>query len=364
MELFQTDIGAKAFGNRGAYYFSRLRDDQKKIYASLQSGIRNYVKSIKLPMRPASELSLIYRAVLADNPLFFYTAAFRWQTDLCKQRNIVFPDYEYSRADRNAYTAAIYDHLRIYDAVKGKSDREKEQFVHDYCLEHFTYGDGGSISHTALGLILHKTAVCEGIAKYVKVVLDYLGVGCLVVSGKAQTSFCCDKTEECARNSASCRDATGNHAWDSVSRRDKTEDHAWNIVKVDGKTYHLDVTFDMIVKNRLPRYDYFNLCDDDIRKDHSIVSDVPECATAGRDYYSLNAMAVHGKNGLENYIAHRVKNGEQVIVVKLIGAEQAKDICNKVMQAAGQAYTKVKGAGVSVEMNYNPSQMVFEINFR
>lgn len=364
MELFPTGIGAKASGNRGAYYFSRLRDDQKKIYASLQSGIRDYVESIKLPMRPASELLLIYRAVLADNPLFFYTAAFRWQTDLCKQRNIVFPDYEYSRADKNAYTAAIYDHLRIYDAVKGKSNREKEQFVHDYCLEHFTYGDRGSISHTALGLILHKTAVCEGLAKYVKVVLDYLGVSCLVVSGKAQTSFCCDETEDYARDNASCRGETEERARDSASCRNETEDHAWNIVKVDGKTYHLDVTFDMIVKNRLPRYDYFNLCDDDIRKDHIIVGDVPECITAGQDYYSLNAMTVHGKNGLENYIAHKVKNGENVIVVKLIGAEQAKALCNKVMQAAGQSYTKVKGAGVSVEMNYNPSQMVFEINFR
>lgn len=349
MELVQTGSRAKASAGGGAYYFSRLKNDQKKIYISLRSGIRDCAKSISLPVCPAGELSSIYRAVLADNPLFFYTAAFRWQTDPCSRRNIVFPDYGYSRADIDAYTAAAREHLRRYDAVKGKSSREKEQLVHDYCLEHVTYGDMGGISHTALGVILHGTAVCEGVANYVKLVLDYLGVGCLVVSGKAQTSFRGDMTEAHARSSASCREGA--------------EGHAWNIVRVDGKTYHLDVTFDMVFKNRLPRYDYFNLCDDDIRKDHSFAGEVPECATEGEDYYSLNDMVVQGKNGLEDYIARKLRNGEKGIVVKLAGAAWTKALCDKVIQTAAQAYTKVKGSGVSMEVSYNPARMVFEIDF-
>lgn len=321
--------------DNGNYYYNRLTGEQKKIYTSLQSGIRGCSKSIKLPMRPANELSLIYQAMLADNPMFFYTNGFRWQTDTYKQKNIVFPNYEYSRADINTYKNAIYDHLQVYDVVKGKNDREKELFVHNYCSEHFAYGDIGGESHTVLGLILHKTAVCEGIAKYIKVALDYLGVSCLVVSGKAQSPLYYDKMKS----------------------------HAWNIVKVDGNTYHLDITFDMTVKKNLTRHDYFNLCDDEIRKDHIIVSDVPKCVTAGKDYYTFNDMAVQGKNGLENYIVRNIESGKKTIIVKLVGASPTQDICDKVMQVAGDAYMKVNDSGVSLEVSCNLSQLVFEINY-
>jgi len=334
MGLFQIGIGARVSGY--GYYYSRLTDEQKKIYVTLQSGISGCSKRIKIPMRPANEISLVYRAVLADNPMFFYTTRFSWQTDTYKQKNLVIPNYEYSRMDISTYTTAIYDHLRVYDAIKGKSDKEKEQFVHDYCSKHFAYGDIGNESHTVLGLVRHKTAVCEGIANYVKVALEYIGVSSLVVSGKAQSSL----------------------------YYDKMENHAWNIVKVDGPTYHLDVTFDMTVRDKLTRYDYFNLCDDDISKDHVIVSDVPKCVTANKDYYTYNDMFAKGKTGLENYIIRKVKNGEKTIIVKLVGTSQTKDICDKVMQVAGQAYMNVKGSGVSLEVNYNPSQLVFEINYK
>lgn len=331
-----TGLFGDVSANNGNYYYSRLTDDQKRVYASVQSGIQSYSKRIKLPMRPANELTMLYRAVLADNPLFFYVAGVQWQTDTYKQKNIVSPDYGYSQADISTYTSEIYNHLRIYDTVKNKSDKEKELFVHDYCSEHFTYGDADAESHTVLGLILHKTAVCEGIAKYIKVVLDYLGVSCLVVSGKAQSPLYYDKMET----------------------------HAWNIVKVDGSAYHLDVTFDMTLKNNLTRHDYFNLCDDDIRKDHVIVGDVPKCVTVGKDFYTSNNMAARGKNGLENYLIRNIKSGKKTIIVKLVGTAPSEDICDKVMQVAGQAYTKATGSGVSLEMSSNLGQMVFEINYK
>ena len=335
IERLLTGLFGNVAADNSGYYYSRLTDEQKKIYVALQTGIRGCSKRIKLPMRPANELSLIYHAVLADNPMFFYATGFQWQTDNYKQKNTIIPNYEYSRADINTYTNAIYEHFRMYDAVKGKGDREKEQFVHDYCSENFAYGDMGSVSHTVLGLVLHKTAVCEGIANYVKVALEYLGVSSLVVSGKAQSPL----------------------------YYDKMENHAWNIVKVDGATYHLDLTFDMTIKDKLTRYDYFNLCDDDIRKDHVIVSDVPKCVTAGKDYYTFNDMAAQGKKGLENYITRKVKSGEKTIIVKLAGAENTNDICDKVMKVAEQAYMNVKNTGVSLGMSYNLSQMVFEINY-
>jgi transglutaminase/protease-like cytokinesis protein 3 len=139
------------------------------------------------------------------------------------------------------------DRLRVFDTVKGKSDLDKELYVHDYCLTNFTYEYApDDYSYTILGPILRNTAVCEGIAKYVKLALDYLGVKSIVVSGKAK-----------------------NPLDDSIN-----ETHAWNIVEIEYRTFHLDVTFDMTVKAKINRYDYFNLCDDDIEKDHTTIGKI------------------------------------------------------------------------------------------
>ncbi|MCL2080087.1 MAG: hypothetical protein FWH17_09695 [Oscillospiraceae bacterium] len=318
------------------YYYNQLTGEQKHIYQIIIAGIMVFSKKIKMPLRPVNELSKIWSYIMRDNPLLFYVSSFACQNDLYKQKCVFIPEYRYEPSRIKETMDAVVSNLQVFGAVKGRSDLEKEQFVHDYCSEHFSYGDIGDESHTILGSILHKTAVCEGIANYVKAVLDYLGVGSIVVSGKAQSPF----------------------------YHDKMENHAWNIVKADGAACHLDVTFDMTIKNKHIRYDYFNLCDDDIRKDHVIVGNVPKCTTAGKDYYTYNDMAAQGKNGLENYIARKVKSGDKTIIVKLAGAENVNDICDKVMKVAGQTYANIKGSGVSLEINANISQSVFEINFK
>ena len=84
--------------------------------------------------------------------------------------------------------------------------------------------------------------VCEGIAKAVKVLLDALGVWCVI---------------------AIC----GNNPEKGIKYR-----HTWNIVKIGGTYYHLDATFDNTLgKDRETseiRYDYFNLDDSQIFRDH------------------------------------------------------------------------------------------------
>ena len=46
--------------------------------------------------------------------------------------------------------------------------------------------------------------------------------------------------------------------------------HTWNIVRINGKYYHLDATFDNTLGNdkKEIRYDYFNLDDQQIFRDH------------------------------------------------------------------------------------------------
>lgn len=232
------------------YYYTRCTAEQKAIYNALLSGIRKRSEKVKLPMRPINEMSMVFNRVLLDNPIIFYTSSFGTTNDMYKKRCLVRPEYKYTQSFTKASTATVANYLQALDTAKGKSDLDKELFVHDYCLNNFRYDDTfGDYSDSILGPILNKTAHCEGIAKFVKLALDYLGVKCLVVSGKARDP-----------------------APDS-----KIGGHAWNIVSIDGENYHLDVTFDIALKGKTNRYDYFNLSDGEIKKDHIIIDDVPKC---------------------------------------------------------------------------------------
>ena len=98
--------------------------------------------------------------------------------------------------------------------------------------------------------------VCEGIAKAVKVLCDALGLWCMIV-------IC------------------GNNPEKGIKYR-----HTWNIVKLGGKYYHMDVTFDNSLSHDGIRYDYFNLDDKNIFRDHEpLIAPAPHCTDGDHFYY-------------------------------------------------------------------------------
>jgi len=319
------------------YYFSRLTEEQKKIYKELLAGIRACKKEIKMPIRPINEISMIFSFILLDNPILFYVSTFSMSSDLYKKKCAIAPEYNYARSEINESKNKIMKHLAMFDTIMNKRNDEKELIVHDYCLDNFSYDYSFSdYSYSVLGPVLSKKAVCEGIAKFAKLAFDYLGVKSLVVSGKAK-----------------------NPAQDS-----KMEGHSWNIVKINGKTYHLDVTFDMTVKNQANRYDYFNLSDDEIKKDHVIINDVPTCSTTGNDYYSANSLTISSIAELDNYIGKALRQGKRSILVKIANEKYTDAAVNRVMVIAQRQYSRIHTGGTMVETSYNSSQMVFEIDFK
>jgi len=87
------------------------------------------------------------------------------------------------------------------------------------------------------------------------------------------------------------------------------EAHAWNLVKVDGKWYHLDTTWNDPLPNRVgaASYDYFLVTDSQLNKDHTWVkADYPTATSTKYSYmhnvhfaYQLNN-AVYFSNTADN----------------------------------------------------------------
>lgn len=111
--------------------------------------------------------------------------------------------------------AAIYKEI-IKD---GMSDKEKVTAIHDYLIYHADYTANGDLSqasmwnHSVAGLVLDGSAVCDGYARSFYLFCKAAGLECEYVGG-----YGLPKTEDSS--------------------------HAWNRVKVDGKWYYVDCTWD------------------------------------------------------------------------------------------------------------------------
>ncbi|MFJ7983062.1 transglutaminase domain-containing protein [Lysinibacillus xylanilyticus] len=138
-----------------------------------------------------------------------------------------------------------------------KTDFEKVKSINDYIVSNTTYGTKTKASpHSAYALLMEGQAVCQGYALIAYRMLEQAGFDVKYVVGNVN----------------------GNEA------------HAWNLVKVDGKWYHLDTTWNDPLPNRFgaSSYDYFLVTDAQLKKDHEwIASDYP-AATSTKYSYMQN----------------------------------------------------------------------------
>lgn len=143
-------------------------------------------------------------------------------------------------------------------------DYEKELALHDYIVNNAEYNmayyEENSVpddEHTAYGVLIKGTGVCSSYAKAMHKLLDMVGIESYFVSGNAGG-----------------------------------EPHAWNIVNIQGRYYHLDLTWNDPVMNdgsHILSHDYFNLSDDQMSKDHSWNwEEYPKCTSKMYSYENIS----------------------------------------------------------------------------
>ena len=106
-------------------------------------------------------------------------------------------------------------------------------------------------------------------------------------------------------------DLSGNASSDTL--------HAWNMVKIDGKSYYVDLTWDINLSDKnIIRHDYFNLTDMDIAIDHTIDKNLPSCKAYDDNYFYKNGLVVTKKAGLQQIVADKIKKGENAVEFKIL----------------------------------------------
>lgn len=170
---------------------------------------------------------------------------------------------------------------QIMQSCKTDSDYQTVVNYHDYIVSHTKYGflsgEEEKLSYTAYGALLRETAVCNGYAEAMEL---------LLLCSDIDTYMAVGFTPDGA--------------------------HAWNIVLIDGEWYHVDTTWDDPVdadsgnESGNGTHVYLNVNDEVMKKTHTWnQSAYPECVSMVDNYYIREHISFSTVQELSTYISTR-----------------------------------------------------------
>lgn len=269
------------------YYFNLLNKEQQKAYYAMKEGLLALKDSFMVPKLSGRELSDIYFMIRLDHPEIFYTVTFTYRYYEDSTNVELMPEYLFTRDKIKEHKKALESRVeKLSMKAKDLSDKDKELYIHDFMVNNVKYDKlKKEYSHEIIGALGNGVAVCEGIAKAVKILCDRLNIYCVIALAEANPEK-------------------------NIKYR-----HAWNIVKIEGKYYHLDATFDNnLSEGELVRHDYVNLSDKQIFRDHEkLVWRMPPCEDGDHFYYKENKVSWTTLEEVSNRTRQAVKKGRPLL---------------------------------------------------
>lgn len=314
------------------YYYSQLDKQQQRIYQVMKIGLESLSPSFDVQRVDGKELSDIFNKLKLDCPEIFYAPTFRYSYYEDSTLVKIKPEYLFDKNKIKEHQLAMRARVdKLARVVMDKSDWEKEQYIHDFICENVTYDKlKKQYSHEILGPLGQGVGVCEGIAKSVKILCDQLSIPCIVVISE-------------------------NNPDKNIKYR-----HAWNVIRINGVWYHLDATFDNTLGKKEVRYDYFNLDDKSIFKDHeALIYKAPGCNEDSHFYYKEKKLSFTKLEDVAKRCQQAIKKGK-VLTFHWRGGYLTKAVMEELLQIiAGAAKEKNRHSQISI----NWQQAVIRVKF-
>ena len=273
------------------YYYNHMNKAQQAAYHSILSGVKNLADEFQIPALEGEELYNIFFQMRLDHPEIFWVSSYKYRYYKDSPNLIFIPEYLFDKKKicehQKAMTARVEKLIRPAQKL---SEWEKEKYVHDFICENIRYDKlKKSYSHEIIGPLGKGVGVCEGIAKAVKVLLDALGVWCVI---------------------AIC----GNNPETSEIR-----------------------------------YDYFNLDDSQIFRDHEpLIAPAPHCGDHEHFYYKEKKLSFTKKEDVYKRSLQAAKKG-RVLIFHWRGGYLTKEVLKELLELIRKAGDeKDKTAMVSI----------------
>ena len=319
------------------FYYQHLIKSEQAVYHAIKTGVTALEDHFLVPYADPARISMIFFLVRLDCPEIFYAVTVKLRKWPQSDNLEILPEYLFDkktiRQQQKAMSARVE---KLARTVSTKTELEKELYIHDFICENVTYDKlKKAYSHEIIGPLGHGVGVCEGIAKSVKVLCDALGIWCMI---------------------AIC----GNNPEKGIKYR-----HTWNIVKIGGQFYHLDVTFDNTLgKHSLAgqelRYDYFNLEDKKIFRDHEpLIAPAPSCTDGDHFYYRERKLSFTKIEDVYKRSLQAAKKG-RLLTFHWRGGYLTKEVFQELLEQIKKAGDE-KQKAARISMNW--AQAVIRVSF-
>ncbi|MDR5659732.1 transglutaminase domain-containing protein [Serpentinicella sp. ANB-PHB4] len=314
---------------------------QKTMYDTIARGLLEGSRRIDLSDFPEAKnaqtvFDLAERAVRENPLILYYEGAQHWTNGIFEPS--YFKDQNTIMNHRKQLEKEL-DKI-IANVIKGQmNDFQKQKAIHDYIVNHARYDsynyNNNTIppeSYNAYGVLIKGVGVCEGYAGGMKLLLDKVGIENQIVVGVAGG-----------------------------------ENHAWNLVKIAGRYYHVDATWnDPVMEDGsdVLRYDYFNLTDSEIGKEHTWDRNKYPAATSTKhNYHYYNGLVVGNYNEFYNKVETAVINKNASMELKILNYNQnTYDLKRAIDEVVMNRGSEVTLASYSFSMN--EKQGILRVQFR
>ena len=316
-----------------AYYYQHLPKPQQAAYHAMKTGFAALSPGFSVPRLENRELSDIFFRLRLDCPEIFYVTGFTYRFTPGAENVELLPEYLFDKAKIRDHQKALASRVdKLARPAMNMTASEKERYIHDFICQNVRYDKlKKPYSHEIIGPLGQGVGVCEGIAKSVKILCDALGLWCIIAVSEANPD-------------------------QGVKYR-----HAWNILKLDGQYVHLDATFDnSLGHDGVIRYDYFNLDDKRLFRDHQpVIYPVPACAASDRFYYREAKLSFTKVEDVVKRAQLAIRKGLP-FVFHWRGGPFTREVLIQLVQALEEAAQKRnRHAAVS----YNRPQAVLQVHF-
>lgn len=320
-------------GKASNYYYEQLNKEQQKTYYAMKEGLINLLDSFSVPMLSNKEMSDIYFMIRMDCPEIFYSVSFSYKYYPDSAEVEFKPEYLFTKDKIREHKKAMEARVKkLARQAQELDEKGKEKFIHDFIVNNVKYDKlKKEYSHEIIGALGNGVAVCEGIAKAVKVLCDELGIWCIVALSE-------------------------NNPDKGIKYR-----HAWNVIKIGGQYYHLDATFDnTLSKDDTVRYDYLNLSDKQIFRDHEpAIWRLPACTDGDHFYYKEAKVSWTTLDEIRNRTKQAVKKNK-IMLFHWRGGYLTKEIMQELLTIFDEE-AKIKNKHSYISVNW--PQAVLRVRF-
>ncbi len=282
--------------NANRYVFGTLTDDEKQAYIEIFNGLKNRAPKILLTVDIGREkVNNILQTIYFQEP-YISTSCVSYEVS-ADGKSILDIEYKFTESEVAAMEKACDNAMAKIQAKfpANASDYDKVKAIHDYIVTNTVFSKNNKYSGFAYGPLVEGVGQCEGYAKAMTYALTHFGIENVRMTGTK---------------------------YDGLS-------HAWNKVKVSGKWYNIDATWDEYyseTQSRAIRYTFFLIPDTGIMSG-SGRNYIPQCtftppsATSWDSNYFVKSgyyatSLADAKTKMQKAAINAAKNKQEVIQIK------------------------------------------------